>query len=67
MNNIINKMDRKVKLKKKKDTINISVKSTHNAKIEYFEHLQTVVLKQKKKELEITKNPSKIEILKKEI
>lgn len=55
MDYVIQKTQRKVKLKKRKSPIPLSVKSIHNEKNKYFEKLQTTILPKKLKELEILK------------
>lgn len=71
MDYIIQKTQRKIRLNKKKTPVAVSVKAIHNDKMEYFNHLQTVVLPKKKKELKelekSTENSNLIERKKKEI
>lgn len=68
MDYIIQKTQRKVKLKKRVDAVPVSVKSIHNEKMAYFQNLQDTVLPQKLKQLKIiekNKNPSYEELQKK--
>lgn len=68
MDYIIQKTQRKIKLKKKISPVAISVKAIHNEKMEYFNKLQTTVLPKKQKELkdlEKTKDKSNVIAVKK--
>lgn len=73
MDYIIQKTQRKVKLKKRVSPVAISVKAIHNEKMEYFAKLQSTVLPKKLKELKeltLKNNPSDkytIKVLTKEI
>ena len=62
MDYIVQKTERKLKLRKRKSPIPISVKSIHSQKMKYFEDLQKITLPKKKKEL--LKNNSNMNLVK---
>lgn len=64
MDYIIQKTQRKIRLKKKIAPMAISVKAIHNEKMEYFNNLQTTILPKKQKELkELEKTDDKYNVV----